>query len=84
MSGCGEFGLLVKLRFLLLVSKQIVPDSSTTLTLSLNHPKAQVRQMAVKHLAQIAPDGEVLYVKFIVACAVSLPCAVCSTPGDQY
>ena len=28
--------------------------------------------MAVKHLAQIAPDGEVLYVKFIVACAVYL------------
>lgn len=38
---------------------QVIPDSNTTLVLSLHHPQAQVREMAVKRLGDMLSEKEV-------------------------
>jgi len=38
---------------------QVIPDSNTTLVLSLHHPQAQVREMAVKRLGDFLSEKEV-------------------------
>ncbi|KAJ7330602.1 HEAT repeat-containing protein 1 [Desmophyllum pertusum] len=40
------------------VKSQVIPDSNTTLVLSLHHPQAKVRQMAVKHLGDLLTGKE--------------------------
>jgi len=38
---------------------QVIPDSNTTLVLSLHHPQAQVREMAVKRLGEFLSEKQV-------------------------
>jgi len=38
------------------VKSQVIPDSNTTLVLSLHHPQAQVREMAVKRLGDLLTE----------------------------
>ena len=38
---------------------KVIPDSNTTLVLSLHHPQAQVREMAVKRLGDLLTEKEV-------------------------
>ncbi|XP_015752707.1 PREDICTED: HEAT repeat-containing protein 1-like [Acropora digitifera] len=45
---------------LTMVKSQVIPDSSTTLFLSLHHPQAEVRQMAVKRLGELLRGKEEL------------------------
>ncbi|PFX20859.1 HEAT repeat-containing protein 1 [Stylophora pistillata] len=38
------------------VKSQVIPDSNTTLVLSLHHPQAQVREMAIKRLGELLAE----------------------------
>ena len=38
---------------------QVIPDSSTTLVLSLHHPQSHVREIAIKHLGDLLRGKEV-------------------------
>ena len=38
---------------------QVIPDSNTTLVLSLHHPQAQMREFAVKRLGDLLEGKEV-------------------------
>ena len=45
---------------------QVIPDSNTTLVLSLHHPQAQMREIAVKHLGNLLNGKEVKVLNLIL------------------
>ena len=54
---------------------KVIPDSNTTLVLSLHHPQAQVREMAVKRLGDLLTEKEVKVELYkIYVCMCSLKC----------
>ena len=57
----------------LLFVLQVIPDSNTTLVLSLHHPQAHVREMAVKRLGDLLTEKEVELIK---QCLTSQPCNI--------
>ena len=54
---------MLTLRLFLFIFKpffhQVIPDSSTTLVLSLHHPQSHVREIAIKHLGDLLRGKEV-------------------------
>lgn len=45
---------------------QIIPDSKTSLMLSLNHPQQQIRQLAIKHLGEAYKAKSVSFAHYIL------------------